>query len=75
MTSAMIFLRLGPRAAAATGILLAAVGLARAAAAPGGDPSRDGGEAPTAVFIIDAATRSVRAEHRVPGRMADIPPS
>jgi quinohemoprotein amine dehydrogenase beta subunit len=62
----MIFLRLGPRAAAATGILLAAVGLARAAAAPGGDLLVTAAK-PDRLFIIDAATRSVRAEHRVPG--------
>ena len=70
MSSAMIFRSPGLRAAAATGILLAAFGLARAAA-----PTKDllvTAAKPDRLFIIDAATRSVRAEYHVPGAEGGI---
>jgi len=74
MTSAMIFLRLGPRAAAATGILLAAVGLARAAAAPGGDLLVTAAK-PDRLFIIDAATAQRTRGASGAGADGGYPPS
>lgn len=70
MLLALIIHRRAPRVAV-LGMLLAAFGLARAAHASGGDLIVTAAK-PDRLFVVDAGTRSVRAEHRVPGAEGQI---